>query len=157
MRIKLLMALTLALVMAIVALAGCGGTSVEAARAGAPRVPAPHVPHPEPRPPVDLPRPPRVHIPPEESFEVLKQQRVRQFERRYAAWSALIPYACLAKDLVDASKAETVDEAVRKAFISLGGDFTFVPRVVGLVGDMEEQSSIDRISELAMFTFCETQ
>jgi hypothetical protein len=151
---KLLIAL--ALVVAIVALAGCGGASVEAARVGVPRIPAPHLPHPEARPPLHFPRPPGVHIPRGESFEVLKQQRIRQLERRYAAWSALIPYACLAKDLVDTSKAETVDEAVRKAFISFGGDFTFVPRVVGLVGDMEEQSSIDRVSELAMFTFCET-
>jgi hypothetical protein len=67
MRTKLLIAL--AVVMAIVALTGFGGASVEAARAGVPRVPAPHVPHPEPRPPVHLPRPPGVHIPPGESFE----------------------------------------------------------------------------------------
>jgi hypothetical protein len=151
MRTKLLIAV--ALVMAIVALAGCGGASVEAARAGIPRIPAPHV-HSEPRPPVHLPHPPGVHIPPGESLEVLKQQRVRQLERRYAAWSALIPYACLAKDLVDASKAKNADEAVRKVFISLGGDFTFVASVVDLVEDMQEQSSGDRVSELAMFTFC---
>jgi hypothetical protein len=59
-----------------------------------------------------VPPRPRVHIPPWEhepplwrrpvppdvaSEEVLKELRVRELERRYAKWSALVPYACLTR------------------------------------------------------------
>jgi hypothetical protein len=144
---------------AIMVLAGCGGPSVEAARAAVPHAPAPHVP---PRPRVHIPpwehEPPvwRHAVPPDvASVEVLKELRIRQLERRYAQVSALVPYACKAKGLWDASQAESADEAVEKVLLDAGGDFTFLSRVVALVNDMKEQSSFNRISELAMFTFCE--
>jgi hypothetical protein len=63
MRTKLLIAVTL--LMAIMPLVRCSGSSVEAARAAVPQIlPAPHPPL--PRPPVRVPRPrgPGVHIPP---------------------------------------------------------------------------------------------
>jgi hypothetical protein len=151
MRTKLFIAL--ALVIAIMPLAGCSGSSVEAARAAVPQfLPAPH---PPPRPPVRVPRPPRppVHIP-GESIEVLKQQRVRHLEDRYAQVDELMAYACLAKGLWDVAKAETVEDAVRQAFLNAGGTTTFLPQVVELVYDLDGQSSIDRIGQLAVFTYC---
>lgn len=152
--------IALALLMPIIVLAGCGGPSVEAARAAVPHVPAPHVP-PPPRGHIPHWEPyephvrPRVVPPDVASEEVLKELRVRELERRYAKWSALVPYACKAKGLWDASQAESADEAVEKVLLDAGGDFTFLSRVVALVNDMKEQSSFNRISELAMFTYCE--
>ena len=152
MRTKLVIAL--ALLMAIMPLAGCSGSNLEAARAAVPQIlPAPH---PPPRPPVRAPRPPRprVHIPPGESFEVLMQRRVRQLEQRYAQVSGLIRYACRAKQILDLSQAETVEDAVKQVFLNVGGSTTFVPQVVELVHDLEGQSSIDQIGKLAVFTYC---
>jgi hypothetical protein len=45
----------------------------------------------------------------------------------------LMAYACLAKELWDVSKAETVEDAVRHAFLNAGSTTTFVPQVVELV------------------------
>jgi hypothetical protein len=79
-------------------MAGCGGPSVEAALAAVPRIPAPHVP---PRLPGHIARwepyePSRVRprvVPPDGAagVEALREQRVRQLERRYAQMSALGP------------------------------------------------------------------
>jgi hypothetical protein len=94
------MRVVLALI-AIMVLAGCGEPSVEAARAAVPHVPAPHVP-PPPRGHIPHWEPyephvrPRVVPPDVASEEVLKELRVRELERRYAKWSALVPYACKA-------------------------------------------------------------
>lgn len=152
------MRVVLALI-AIMVLAACGGPTVEAAWAAVPHVPAPHVPPPRGHVPHWEPYEPRVRprvVPPDvASEEVLKELRVRELERRYQKWSALIPYACKAKGLWDASQAESADEAVEKVLLDAGGDFTFMSRVVALVNDMEEQSSFNRISELAMFSLCE--
>jgi hypothetical protein len=89
------------------------------------------------------------------SEEVLKEMRVRELERRYATVRELVPYACKAKGLWDASRAASPDEAAEKVLLDAGGATTLVPRVVELVDDMEEQSTLNRISQLAMFTYCE--
>jgi hypothetical protein len=151
----------LALLMAILVLAGCGRPSVEAARAAVPRAPAPHVP---PRPPGHLPRwepyrPPRPQVPvvPHDgalSFEASVELRVRDLRERYEQVSELIPYACKAKDIWDMSKAESIEDAAEQFVLSVGGSLTLVPSVVRLVHDMETQSATDRVGEVAVFTLC---
>jgi hypothetical protein len=176
MRTKLLIAL--AVVMAIVALTGFGGASVAAARADVPRIrPVPHpqprplayFPRPprprvhfpdEPRPPVHIPDPyrPRVPIPPAESFEIAKQQRVRQLEQRYAREAAeVMVYACMAKQMWDQLHAETPEDAARQIILDAGGPLTFVPRVAFFVRDLKGQSDHDQIGEVAVFAFCEAR
>jgi hypothetical protein len=66
----------------------------------------------------------------------------------------LMAYACLAKELWDLSRAQTVEDVVKHVFLTLGGPTTFVPQVVELVHDMEGLSSIDQIGQLAVFTYC---
>lgn len=153
------------LLIAIMVLAGCGGPSVEVARAAVPRVPAPHVPH---RPPGHLPRwepyqpqGPRVERGPAVprggglSFEALVERRVRDLQERYEEVSELIPYACKAKDIWDMSQAESIEDAAKQVVLSMGGSVTLVPRVVRLVHDMEKQSATDSVGEVAVFTLCQ--
>lgn len=150
---------------AIMVLAACGGPSVEAARAAVPHVPAPHVPS---RPHGHIPRwepyeqrEPRVGrvplVPPDGSlsFEALVELRVRRLQERYEKWSEVVPYACKAKDLWETSQAESVEDAAKQVILSEGGSLTHVPRVVRLVDDMENQSSINRIGQVAVHTLCE--
>jgi hypothetical protein len=151
----------LALLMLVMLLAGGAGPSVEAAWAAAPRIPVPHEPPRLPHiPRGDLPEPPVVppHGMPAEgtvAFEALKQRRVAELKRRYAQVLQLVPYACAAKNMSDLARAESVEDAAQQIAFDIGGDATFVLRVVRLAKDMENQSNSDRISEAAMFSLCE--
>ena len=151
----------LALLMVIMVLAGCGGANLEAARAAVPRVPAPHVP---PRPPhlprwepyrPLEPRGGRVPVVPHDgalSFEALVELRVRDLRERYE--QEVISYACKAKDIWDMSQAESIKDAAEQVVHNIGGNVTLVPSVVRLVHEMEGQSAIDRVGEVAVFTLC---
>jgi len=161
MRTKLRTAL--ALLMTLLVLAACSGWTVEeAAQAAVPRVPAPHVP---PRPPHIPrwepyrplePRVGRVPVPHDGalSFDVLVELRVRDLEERYERVSWLIPYACKAKDIWDMSQAESIEDAAEQFVLNVGGNVTLVPSIARMVHDMERQSAVDRVGNLAVFTLC---
>jgi hypothetical protein len=151
----------LALLMLVMLLAGGAGPSVEAAWAAPPRIPVPHEPPRLPHlPRGDLPEPPVVEprvVPPEGTvaFETLKQRRVAELKRRYAQVLQLVPYACAAKNMSDLARAESVEDAAQQIALDIGGDATFVLRVVGLANDMKNQSDLDQVRKAAVFSLCE--
>jgi hypothetical protein len=83
-----------------------------------------------------------------------KQRRVNELERRYAQDSALIPYACKAKEVSELLQAASVRDAANQLVSNFCRNPTLVLRVVRVVADMEDQSALDRVSETAVLALC---